>query len=466
MKKYRMIHLDLKSAMPKMNYLHSMVKRLSNFGANCLLIEYEDKFPYKKHSKIVHPQAFSSGELKSFLQYAHSLGLETIPLIQSLSHVPYVLKHSSYKNLRENLVRVQPPLFPFKQFSLDMKNWQYCPLKKEVFDLLFDFYEEVFAFHPDSNYIHLGCDETWNLCRCSKCEKIDPAVSFSSWVNRLNREIKKRWGKNIMIWGDMMLPGFTSMFPTYPKIADLLDKDIVIAYWDYWNERNFPFLDFYKEKGFKVIASSATEGLLHPGSEKSISNIVGFIKESNRYDNVIGNLITCWGGAIYGETTFFHFGIGLTAMKTPKKDLMEIEKKVIEKLYATNNPKQLIDIYYLIGENKIDEYNAPWKLYAIKKAKKILREFNQENLGIKFLNLFSQITLFKCKRFITIYDIDHKRVEREKGSNLLHGLLKEKEILEKRTERLFQNILKKGGEQDAVKHYLKDDEKILREALK
>ena len=39
MKKYKTIHLNLTSTMPKMDYLYSLVKRLSDFGANSLLID-------------------------------------------------------------------------------------------------------------------------------------------------------------------------------------------------------------------------------------------------------------------------------------------------------------------------------------------------------------------------------------------------------------------------------------------
>uniref|UniRef100_A0ABM0MG61 Hexosaminidase D-like n=1 Tax=Saccoglossus kowalevskii TaxID=10224 RepID=A0ABM0MG61_SACKO len=44
---YRLVHLDLKGAPPKISYLQQMIPLFAKWGANGLLVEYEDMFPYK-----------------------------------------------------------------------------------------------------------------------------------------------------------------------------------------------------------------------------------------------------------------------------------------------------------------------------------------------------------------------------------------------------------------------------------
>ncbi|RKY83788.1 hypothetical protein DRQ11_12535 [candidate division KSB1 bacterium] len=84
MKRYRMVHMLFSHQMPQMDYLRHLVKRIRDLGANSLLLEYGDKFPFSRHPEIANPNAFDLDGLKDFVTYAESLGLEFIPLVQSL----------------------------------------------------------------------------------------------------------------------------------------------------------------------------------------------------------------------------------------------------------------------------------------------------------------------------------------------------------------------------------------------
>ncbi len=379
MEKLRMVHLDFIAGMPRMEYLGSVVERLHKCGANSLLIEYEDKFPFQKHTQIVHEDAFSREELASFLHHVDSLGIKTVPLFQCLGHASYVLKHDAYKELREERA----------------SDWQYCPLHGDTFGFLNDCLEEIVEFHPNSEYVHIGCDETWNLCKCQDCQKYSPAVSYAEWVNRIHREIKKRWNKKTIIWGDMMVP-CTCDHPTYPQIADILDKDIIIAYWDYWNSRLFPFLDFYKEKGFRVICSSLAAHPFRHSFQSQIQNITGFIEASLKYDNVIGNLVTCWGDiAPLWETVMFEFGVGLQKMVHNEKPLSELERDALNAICRYPR-KELIEAFYMLSlPGKGD---APWKLYLARKAGSLFDNLNVTgDPAIRIIHFFTRIMEYKAE---------------------------------------------------------------------
>uniref|UniRef100_A0A8D0FUD4 Hexosaminidase D n=1 Tax=Strix occidentalis caurina TaxID=311401 RepID=A0A8D0FUD4_STROC len=55
----RLVHLDLKGAAPRVSYLEQVFPLLSQLGANGILIEYEDMFPFKGELEILRsPYAY------------------------------------------------------------------------------------------------------------------------------------------------------------------------------------------------------------------------------------------------------------------------------------------------------------------------------------------------------------------------------------------------------------------------
>ncbi|MFH1007217.1 MAG: family 20 glycosylhydrolase [Candidatus Latescibacterota bacterium] len=389
MKSYRMVHV-LFSRLPQVDYLKRLIADYAELGANSLLLEYVDRFPYRKHPGIVHPESFTLEEWSECVALAESSGLEIVPLIQSFGHVDTVLKHEAYRGLAE------VPISPKQCDAVIPDRWQYCPQREETFEFLMDCYEELFAQHPHSTYLHIGCDETWELAACPDCKDRGPAEIFADWVNRLNREVRRRWGKSTMIWGDMLIP-FTCESPTYPRIADLLDKDMVICYWNYWGTRVFPHLEYYREKGFRVIASSSSyaSGQYFTSVNQHIPNVAGFARKSGMYDHVIGDLITSWGGPPMGAEVFIQ-GVGLEVMRDPHKDFERAERDVAKKLCGSDDPALVDAIHLLGGVPHADD--APWRKLACGQAKQILARHDLSNPYLAVLDLQADFFIWEATR--------------------------------------------------------------------
>ena len=67
-----------------------------------MLIEYEDKFPFRTHPELAHPKhALSLSQLEELKRTAHEHFIEIIPLQQSFGHLEYVLRHEAWRHLRE-----------------------------------------------------------------------------------------------------------------------------------------------------------------------------------------------------------------------------------------------------------------------------------------------------------------------------------------------------------------------------
>src|SRR3954454_8139229 len=150
----RGFHLDLRVQVMTMDALRSFVTKLSKEGINTIVMEWEATYPFQKHPLIPNRFAYTKDEIKSFINYCSSIGIDVIPLQQSFGHVEYILRHERYKDLREDQ----------KDYS------QVCPLEEEGDKKLFtDLFTELAATHP-SKYFHIGGDETYLLGHCEKCK--------------------------------------------------------------------------------------------------------------------------------------------------------------------------------------------------------------------------------------------------------------------------------------------------------
>uniref|UniRef100_A0A2K5YCB8 Hexosaminidase D n=1 Tax=Mandrillus leucophaeus TaxID=9568 RepID=A0A2K5YCB8_MANLE len=146
--KMRLVHLDLKGAPPKVSYLSEIFPLFRALGANGLLIEYEDMFPYEGPLRLLRAKyAYSPSEIKEILHLAGLNELEVIPLVQTFGHMEFVLKHAAFAHLRE----VGP--FPC---TLN-------PHEAESLALVGAMIDQVLELHPGARWLHVGCDEVYYL---------------------------------------------------------------------------------------------------------------------------------------------------------------------------------------------------------------------------------------------------------------------------------------------------------------
>ena len=71
-------------------------------GANGLLLEFEDMFPFEgdlKHAAAGN--AYTKQDIETINELAKEHNFEVIPLIQSFGHMEYFLKLQQYRHLRE-----------------------------------------------------------------------------------------------------------------------------------------------------------------------------------------------------------------------------------------------------------------------------------------------------------------------------------------------------------------------------
>lgn len=209
----RGFHLDLKKQMHSYKYLTALVKKLGHYKYNCLLVEYEDKFPYQPPLQAIpHQYAWSEQQFADFLELCRFHFLEVIPLVQTFGHVSFILQHDEFKHLRE----------------VPDNDWSFCPLNPESLELVEEFVTQVAKTHPRAKYFHIGADEVYQLGSCPECKAsvADHSMSklYIDFINAVARVVK-RLDKTPVMWSDYLIK--------YPEALADLDPDVVVMYWDY-----------------------------------------------------------------------------------------------------------------------------------------------------------------------------------------------------------------------------------------
>jgi len=99
-------HIDMNIAQFRGEYLKERMKLLAGLGYNTILWEVENNIRWETCPECVAPEAFTKEEFRDLLAYGRSLGLEPIPLLQTIGHCEYVLKTGKYQRLAELPERV------------------------------------------------------------------------------------------------------------------------------------------------------------------------------------------------------------------------------------------------------------------------------------------------------------------------------------------------------------------------
>ncbi|NWY45457.1 HEXDC Hexosaminidase, partial [Sylvia atricapilla] len=192
----RLVHLDLKGAAPRVSYLEQVFPLLSQLGANGVLIEYEDMFPFKGELEILRsPYAYSEEDIERIQQLAEQHKLEVVPLVQTFGHVEFILKHEKYQHLRE------VERFP-NSFN---------PHVPDTLALLKTILSQVIEKHRHSTWIHIGADEVFHLGEGMDSKnwmshnKGDVGTMYLKHIKEvLSFLTAQYWGLRVLMWDDML----------------------------------------------------------------------------------------------------------------------------------------------------------------------------------------------------------------------------------------------------------------------
>lgn len=266
--RWRAVHYDTKHHQGTFDYVAGFIRKLASYKVNLLIWEWEDKLAYRRRPEVGAPGAFTIRQMQQLTELARQHHIQLVPLVQGLGHVSYVLKHPKYHHLRE----------------IPASSWEFCPLKDETYEVLFDLWDEAMEATPGVEFLHIGTDETYELglgeaCGCKAlAEQHGKGYLMQKFIHRAHKHIAKR-GRRMISWGGGYVPGSPHVPPknvitfdyTYPTRATALQA--VEKGWEKWifcpNPLNCPlvvpmlpfaFLDISREGSAAETAEALDDG--------------------------------------------------------------------------------------------------------------------------------------------------------------------------------------------------------------
>ena len=210
-------HVDMNMAQHRVDYLKRWLGRLARSGYDTIVWEVENSVDWETCPECASLDALSKTEFRKLLDECRNLGLESIPLFQTIGHAEYVLKHNRYAHLKELPDRLD----------------QYCPRNSELVPFLHRWIEEYLEVFGPVKYFHLGADEAWWIGRCPHCRAyVDGFPSTEDGISQLYIEHVTNTAQPLLergitpiVWADMLLH--------YPQALDQLSRKFMLFDWIY-----------------------------------------------------------------------------------------------------------------------------------------------------------------------------------------------------------------------------------------
>ncbi|MBN1676773.1 MAG: family 20 glycosylhydrolase [Kiritimatiellae bacterium] len=281
--KVRGIHLDLKGLPPTPKRLIELLDLLATARINCVLVEWEDMYPWATYPELRCATAYSRATVDRFLRRAGELGIEVVPLVQSFGHMETVLCRKRFAHLRE---------VPDHVGDL-------CPSRPESGAVVLAMVEDVLRTHEGRiTHFHLGGDEAWTLGSCPTCRRAvqrrGKAALYLRHIVPLLDAVAKR-GVRPILWDDMMRDWPQKALRELGARTDLMC----------WSYRPAPFekltpeiLDRFARAGVRIWGASAFKGADGPivdvcNLENRLANMAAWSRAARRRE-MAGLVATGW----------------------------------------------------------------------------------------------------------------------------------------------------------------------------
>jgi hypothetical protein len=209
-----LLHLDFKGVLPRPAHLPRLLQDIKSLGYDGIVVEYEDVFPFAAVDAAWRPrERWSRRTLNRFLTEAARLGLEVIPLQQTLGHLEWLFRWQRYAGYA--LGGKYPS-------TVDITNPQAVELVRQLL-------REVLAAHPGARYAHIGMDEAHALVVYARENGLNVVNVFLDYMETICA-VCEEFGVKPVIWPDMLEDNFSS--EALPRFRALRDR-VVLCEWGY-----------------------------------------------------------------------------------------------------------------------------------------------------------------------------------------------------------------------------------------
>lgn len=273
-------------------------------GCNLICMQIRYRYQFKRHPECMGYDPLSEEDIKKIVRVCKKHGIRLLPKMNLHGHQSGLPNtptdgilhghHECIPDIRDGLLRAYPEFDEQASEPGSYYSRSLCLTNPLVKIILFDLIDELLeVFEADG--MHIGCDEVLNIGLCPECRKYSNAKLFGDWVTAIHDHLASR-GAQMLIWGDRFLNSAETGYQEYESSAngtdpaiDVVAKDILICDWHYEKQTEYPSLEIYKKKGFKMVIS--------PWRIREHTD--NFIRYAIAHDEgqVEGILLTTWCGS-------------------------------------------------------------------------------------------------------------------------------------------------------------------------
>jgi len=246
----RMIMVDPARQNENKSYYKRLITFCGQYKINHIQIHLTDDQTsclfHKDYPGLMHPYALKKEDILELIHFASKHHIILVPEIESFGHSRMFSRLEDAKEYLHQTDRMKPDS-PWNIIDIPGYTSMLCPASDKAITYLKEMYQKATVFESDC--IHIGFDEV-DLTNCSRCNEKFGNLSgpqlFQRHINHCIRIANQNFTR-IGVWGDMILK--------HPEILDSIPNDKVIIYdWHYWPNVTSESVDFFKEKGFEIIA--------------------------------------------------------------------------------------------------------------------------------------------------------------------------------------------------------------------
>jgi len=209
----------------------ALVRRLALMGVNMLMLYAEDTYEVPGEPFFGYLRGrYTQDELRALDDYAHALGIEMVPCIQTLAHLEQALQWPAYSDYRDTggiILAEEERTYELVEKMIDAASG---PFRSER--------------------IHLGMDEAHGIGTGRYRQRHGDKDPFEILNDHLDRvlDICRARGLRPMIWSDMYFRLGSDTSDYYDldskvpaEIVEDIPGDVQLVYWDYYHCES----DFY-----------------------------------------------------------------------------------------------------------------------------------------------------------------------------------------------------------------------------
>ncbi|MGO4961254.1 beta-N-acetylhexosaminidase [Jeotgalibaca porci] len=235
-----------RNAVLKKEQLYFFLRKMAVMGLNTLMLYIEDIYEIEDEPYFGYMRGrYTQEELKQVDDYAHALGIEVIPAIQTLAHLQTALRWNDRRNIKDT-----------EDILLVGEKETYRFIDKMI----------TAATRPfRTKRIHIGMDEAMDLGLGRYLELNNYHHRFSIMMKHLDEVMKITKQKQLkpMIWSDMFFRIASKNNEYYDEegiipqeVVRQIPREVQLVYWDYYhsNQEHYQlFLKKHKELGSHPI---------------------------------------------------------------------------------------------------------------------------------------------------------------------------------------------------------------------